>query len=132
MKHLIKIYHPYWKWEEVKYNMWGFVDDKDKCLERTIYFMSRHLVFGRYMKKVIKEWKHSCEHNLTDKNQNRIAWIGQSACAIALKTPEDITRKAWSYLTEKQQKLANKQASIAIKLWETKHLGRRNLWGKLD
>lgn len=72
------------------------------------------------MLQVADKWKYSCEHNLSNKTQNRKAWIGHAACALALGCPEDITREAWSYLTEEQQQRANDEAQKAIKYWENK------------
>ncbi len=70
------------------------------------------------MGRVVDEWKNSCEHNLTNKTQNRKAWIGHAACALAFNCPEDIVREAWGYLTEKQQIAANCKAVNAIEYWE--------------
>lgn len=112
------MYHPYWKWEEIKHNMWGSVEDHDKYLAITIILMSDDRKFGSYMIQVVNKWRYSCEHNLTNTTQNRIAWLGQAACALALNCPEYIVREAWWKLSEKQQHLANQQAESAINYWE--------------
>lgn len=117
-KHLIKIYHPYWVWEEVKYNMWGTVDNTEEFLQKAIKFTGDHKLYGKWMKKVVKDWKYSCEHNLSNTEQNRRAWIGHAAAAYAFGCPEDIVRQAWWWLTDEQRVLANLQADKAIKLWE--------------
>lgn len=83
--------------------------------------MSDDMIFSLYMKRVIEKWKYSCEHNLTDTSHNRIAWLGQAACAMALKCPEDVTRYAWSFLTLEQQQAADAKAERCIKEWERKH-----------
>ena len=123
MKRLIRIYHPYFLWEESKHNMWGKVDNREEYLKKAISFTSRHKIYGRYMLRVVKQWKYSCEHNLSDTAQNRQAWIGHAACALAFNCPEDIVREAWHCLTDEQRKLANLEADKAIQLWENKHLG---------
>ena len=115
-----RIYHPYWEWEEVDHNMWGAVNNKDKYLKKAIEFTGDHKLYGRFMMRVANEWVKSCEHNLSNIAQNRKAWIGHAACALALGCPEDITRKAWSYLTEEQQNNANRVAQEAIEYWEGK------------
>ena len=123
MKHSIKrIYHRHEQWEEIKFNMWGTVDDRYKFLEKAIKFTGDDVLYGSYMKKVSKEWKLSCEHNLTDLSQNRRAWIGHAACALAFKCPEDIVRQAWHELSDEQRLKANNQADLAIAEWENKHL----------
>ena len=118
MSNLNKIWHPYWKWEETNFNMWGKVDDRADYLERAIKFTGDAEKYGSYMHRVINEWLYSCEHNLTDRSQNRKAWLGHAACALAFQCPEDIVRQAWSYLSEQQQIAANAQAEAAIKEWE--------------
>lgn len=122
-----KIYHPYWLWEEVKHNMWGNVQNRSEMLEKAIEFTGNHVLYGKYMIKVVDKWKYSCEHNLTDISQNRRAWIGHAACALAFQCPEDIVRSAWHHLTDKQRELANKEADKAIKYFESKHLKVRGI-----
>ena len=114
-----RIYHPYWMWEELEHNMWGDVNDKPKFLKAAIEFTGDHKKYDRFMMRVVNEWLYSCEHNLSNKTQNRKAWVGHAAVALALGCPEDIVRSAWGHLTEEQQILANNEASIAIKYWET-------------
>lgn len=121
-KHSIeRIYHPYWMWEEVKFNMWGAVSNKFEMLEWAIEFTGDAEKYGSWMMKVVSDWNCSCEHNLSNKTQNRKAWIGHAACAYANKCPEDIVRKAWSHLSEDQQIKANKKADEAIAAWENKN-----------
>lgn len=119
MKHLIKrIWHPYWLWEETKYNMWGSVEGRYSYLQKAIAFMEDTKKFGKYMRQVVDEWEYSCEHNLSNIESNRRAWIGQAAVALKMNCPETITRDAWQYLNEEQQKRANSEADKAIKYWE--------------
>jgi hypothetical protein len=117
-----RIYHPYSLWEEADTNMWGSVADKEAFLKVAIAFTSNHVLYGKHMEKVVSEWKYSCEHNLSNATQNRKAWIGHAACAYAFNCPEDIVRKAWSFLTDEQRTLANEQADLAIKKWEDNYL----------
>ena len=111
-------YLPYWKWEEVKFNMWGTTDNKFEMLEWAIEFTGDAEKYGSWMLKVVDDWPGSCAHNLSNATQNRKAWIGHAACAYANKCPEDVTRKAWSFLTKEQQIKANAKAQAAIELWE--------------
>jgi hypothetical protein len=117
-----RVYHHYLDWEENDYNMWGSVVNKKAYLEKAIEFTGDHKKYGRFMIKVIENWKISCENALTDYSLNRKAWVGHAACALALGCPEDITREAWGKLTDEQQLLANKKASRAIQLWEVDYL----------
>lgn len=118
--HMKQIYHDYRYWEDYLNGMWRKENKEynEKMLKVAIEFTSNHFKYGEAMKKVIKEWKISCEHNLSNKNQNRKAWLGHAACCIELGLPEYLVRQAWKYLTELQQNLANKEAEKYIKQWE--------------
>lgn len=113
-----RIYHPHTKWEEVPANMWGKASNREAYLSVAVDFTGNAKLYGEHMKRVAKEWKHSCEHNLSNTTQNRRAWIGHAACALAFGCPEDITREAWKFLTESQQNEANDVADLAILEWE--------------
>jgi hypothetical protein len=104
--------------------MWGSVKDRKAYLKLAIEFTGDHVLYGRWMIAVAEKWKYSCEHNLTDTKQNRKAWIGHAACALAHGMPEDIVREAWSYLSQEQQDLANEKAEQAIAYWETEIYGK--------
>jgi hypothetical protein len=112
-----QVWHPYENWEEIRYNMWGNVSERQKYLQMAIKFTGNHKLYGSYMLRVVEEWPISCENALTDNTLNKQAWIGHAACALAIRCPEDITRKAWSFLTDEQQLLANKEARRAIQRW---------------
>lgn len=101
--------------------MWGDVPDRRQWLRRAVTFTGNHRLYGRYMRKVTREWPNSCANALTDYSLNRRAWIGHAACALALRCPEDITRQAWSLLTDEQRILANGQADRAIQSWEVRY-----------
>jgi len=116
-----RIFHPYWLWEEIDANMWGDVADRKSALKKAIAFTGDHVKYGRFMLRVVSEWKYSCENALTDYSLNRRAWVGHAACALALGIPEDITRAAWGELTDEQRLLANNQANRAIQHWENNH-----------
>jgi len=123
MKRSIKqVWHPYWLWEEIKHNMWG--STKEDLLQKAIDFTGDHKLYGSYMLRVTQEWPCSCEHNLTA-NQNRRAWIGHAAVALAFQCPEDIVRQAWWHLTDEQRELANKEAEKAIAKWETDYVQKK-------
>jgi len=115
-----RIYHNHELWEEVKYNMYGSINpvNKDLIVNRVIFFFRNEGLIRKYMLYVIKNFKYSCEHNLTNVNMNRVAWLGQAAVAAWNKIPEDITRIAWNYLTESEMSRANKIAQDYISYWE--------------
>lgn len=126
-----RIYHPWHEWEEIKFNMWGDVNDREKAIIETIKFTGDHKLYGSYMKRVIREWPVSCENALTDYLINRKAWLGHAACALALKIPEDIVRLAWGKLSNEQQFLANQEAEQAIREWENRHAENSPIQGNM-
>jgi hypothetical protein len=115
-------FHHYEKWEDFKNGMYENMQGRDRriMLNRAITFMGNAELFGEFMMKVISEWPVSCEQNLTDKNTNNQPWIGQAACCMAIKCPEDVTREAWGFLSKQQQLEANEKADLAIKAWNEK------------
>jgi hypothetical protein len=65
---------------------------------------------------VITEWKHSCEHYLTNVAMNRIAWLGQAAVCYAHGIPNTF-RGGYYLLTAEQQTAANETALVALNKW---------------
>ena len=116
---IAKVWHPYTEWEDL--GMWESCNPKDRksLVDKAVVFTGDYLLYGSWMKKVIVDMPKSCEHNLSDQNMNRRAWIGHAACYLATGIPEDITREAWGMLTDEQRDLANQQADNAIAGWET-------------
>lgn len=68
------------------------------------------------LKHVITEWKHSCEHYLTNDRMNRIAWLGQAAAAYAIQMPS-CCRGGYHRLTEEQQVDADAMALLYLNEW---------------
>ena len=119
---MVRIFHPYWLWEEYKAGMWRTESKEynETNLHNVIEFTGNHILYGEAMIKVVDNWKISCEHNLTDLSINRKAWIGHAACCYEKGYPEYLVREAWGHLNEQQQYLANLEAEKAIKYFENK------------
>ena len=111
-------YHPYWTWEEVEANMWGDVPNKEAAIKEAVWLMDDTERFSRQMVKVTKEWPFSCAQNLSNTTQNRVAWLGQAACALYLNCPASITKKAWWELSKSKRDAADEAAISAIMTWE--------------
>lgn len=105
-------------WEEIPANMWGEVVDSRLAFETALAFTSDYRLYGSFMRRVITEWPYSCINALTDNSLNQKAWLGHAAVALAHNIPEDITRKAWGFLTNEQRALANQEAASAIQQWK--------------
>ena len=117
-----RIYHHYEKWEDFKA---GFYDNyssknKDLLISKVIELFTNSELTEIYMRKVINEWVYSCEHNLSNVNMNRIAYIGQAACCIYNKIPSSITMEAWGKVDKIYRDKADEIADLILKEWEVK------------
>jgi hypothetical protein len=117
-----RVWHHHSKWEDAIAGMYRTITGKIRSifLEQAIDFTGDHDLYGKFMLLVVENWPVSSEHNLSCKSLNRRAWVGHAACCYAIGVPEDITREAWGFLSNRQRKLANNQADIAIEEWEEK------------
>lgn len=123
-----RVFHPYTAWEEFKHGMWRQVTAQERraFLDEAVMFTGNAPLYGSYMRRVIDEWPLSCEHNLTNTDMNRLAWVGHAACCLAIRCPEDITRAAWARLSQRQQDEANAQAQAAVDTWEARYCEKQN------
>jgi len=115
-----RIYHTWDKWECY---LAGFYENKapdgmtDEDAEITYCdFLADTDEFGRVLEKVITEWKHSCEHYLTNPNMNRIAWLGQASLAYKFRIPSRY-RGGFNLLSEEQQEAADRKAFEYLNKW---------------
>jgi len=120
---MMRIFHPYDKWECYKYNFFGGVLDYDKnnTLETYAGLLKDLPAFETALKIIINEWKYSCEHNLTNENMNRIAWLGQAACALVFNVPNSVCMGGYNLLTLEEQQAADAMAQKYLNLWLEKH-----------
>ena len=114
-----RIFHTYDKWECYKA---GFYNSKkegmtsEDCEKAYALFLSDLPLFEEIANKVIVEWKYSCEHYLTNRSMNRIAWIGQAAMCYYSGVPS-IFCGGFNLLTKQQQDDANAVALRVLNKW---------------
>jgi ParB-like chromosome segregation protein Spo0J len=115
-----RIFHTFDKWE---CNKAGFYETKpprgmtaDNCRAYYRELLADISEFERILECVITEWKHSCEHYLTNSSMNRIAWLGQAALCYKHKIPSEF-RGGYGLLTEQQQLDADEAALRALNNW---------------
>lgn len=115
-----RIYHTWDKWECYPA---GFYNNKpeadltpEQCEKEFCRFFKDLNRFETGIKKVFLQWPNSCEHNLTNENLNRIAWLGQAAVCIELGIPSNF-RSGFNLLTSEEQDLANNLALMYINKW---------------
>jgi len=115
-----RIYHTWDKWECYPAGFYENHPPKNMTNEEAEIeyrdFLSDISLFEKYLKRVITEWKNSCEHYLTNEKMNRIAWMGQAAICIYKKIPSKF-RGGYNLLTEEQQINADKIALKYINKW---------------
>lgn len=120
-----RIFHPYTVWEDHLNGMY-----QKSC------FMDEHSIVGdceillscpewlrESMEFVARIWTYAAEHNLSNTNRNRQAWLGQAACSYVFGAPEYLTKLAWNNLDPFIQARANAVADRVIKAWEDAHCG---------
>ncbi len=114
-----RVFHTYDKWECYQA---GFYDTTKegwtKAACETAYrdFLSDTDQFATALDHVVTNWKHSCEHYLTNGAMNRIAWLGQASACHAIKIPSAYRGGFW-LLTEEQQAKANEVALEYLNKW---------------
>jgi hypothetical protein len=114
-----RIFHTFEKWECHKA---GFYASKmegmtqKECENKYYEILSNNDIFETALKGVISNWKYSCEHYLTNKAMNRIAWIGQAAVCYISGVPSKYC-SGWNLLSNEQQNEANNVALKYINVW---------------
>lgn len=115
-----RVFHTFDKWE---CHVAGFYETKpprgmtaDNCRAYYRDLLADIPEFERVLERVISEWKHSCEHYLTNGAMNRIAWLGQAALCYKHGIPSEF-RGGYGLLTEDQQLAADQAALRALNKW---------------
>ncbi len=121
-----RIWHPWHTWECFPSNFFGHLpsNSKKKDAEK-IYaeYLSDLPKFEATLKRLTKEWVHSCEHNLTNESMNRIAWLGQACMAYEFKLPSGM-RAGFNILSQSEQAAANLMAEKYLNKWLTDNAER--------
>lgn len=72
-----QIFHPFHLWEDHKHSFYDNCSGKvkEEKLKVCIEFFSDAEKTHEFMERVLKYWKYSCEHNLTNNSMNKIAYL---------------------------------------------------------
>ena len=113
-----RIYHHFNLWEDYHNGMYC-EDSKNRKhrVKAAADILGECSICKIAMQLVIDKWIYACEHNLSNPEINRRAWLGQAACSIYANVHEDETREAWGTLTNEQRQMANEIATKIIKKW---------------
>ncbi len=118
-----RIFHTFDKWECHKAGFYASNFDgktADECQKEYALFLSDDERFKSALDRVIAEWVNSCEHYLTNKSMNRIAWLGQASMCYATGIPSKFC-SGFNRLSEEEKDHANKIALIYLNKWLTEN-----------
>lgn len=115
-----RIFHTFDKWECHKAGFYKPTPPegmkKPGCIAAYADFLRSNDRFRAGLAKVTTEWKHSCEHYLTNSAMNRIAWLGQAAACAELGIPSEF-RGGYSTMTQLEQRAADELAFEYLNKW---------------
>ncbi len=114
-----RIFHTFDKWECHKSGFYKSKKDgmtTNECEQEYYNILSNSDLFKNILNKIIIEWKHSCEHYLTNTSMNRIAWLGQAAVCYKSGVPSKYC-SGWNLLSNEEQNIANTIALNALNKW---------------
>jgi len=115
-----RIYHRWEKWECYPAGFFNEHPPKgmthEDCQNKYAEFFRDLKLFKSAAYRVLDEWPNSAEHNLSNPNMNRIAWIGQSSVCIHYGISSKF-RGGYHLLTPEEQKAADQTALDVINYW---------------
>jgi len=111
-----QVFEHYEKWEDYQAGMFSMnaLDNETEIVNNCVSLLSNEQDFYNTLLDVLSNWKIATAVNLTNKGQNRRAWLGAAACMYKHKAPEYITRIAWGLLDTQTQYRANLVAEKII------------------
>jgi hypothetical protein len=118
-----RIFHTYENWECHKAGFYASRKEgmtQSACNHEYLRILSNEVLFSTALESVITNWINSCEHYLTNKAMNRIAWLGQAAVCISTGVPSKYCA-GWNLLNNEQQNKANEIALEYLNKWRDKY-----------
>lgn len=118
-----RIFHTFEKWECHKAGFYGSKKEgmtAEQCEQEYCNFLSNDARFKEGLQGILDNWINSCEHYLTNKAMNRIAWLGQAAMCFATGIPSKFCA-GFNLLTSEQQDRANEIALEYLNKWRVKY-----------
>lgn len=118
-----RVFHTYDKWECYKAGFYDTVKKgmtKEQCELEYARLLTNPEEFRDALVHVTNEWVNSCEHYLTNKSMNRVAWLGQAALCYKAKIPSTF-RGGFHLLSEGQKETANRIAFQCLNDWLRKN-----------
>lgn len=123
------------KWEDYKVNFYGGMIDnwqRDDTLELYAGLLRDLPRFEAALKRITSEWKHCLAHNLSHEGMNRLAYLGQAACALLYNVPHKVSMSGYQLLTDAEKIAADAMAQKYLDLWLKSHGDQMDLPGVVD
>lgn len=118
-----RIFHPWDKWEDYNFNFYATAGNAivEKHREKIFEVLCDAEICKTQMTRVINEWKYSCEHNLSNISLNRVAYLGQAACANYGNIPAKATQALWREIPEEKRNIADGIAKEVFEIWRSRN-----------
>jgi len=120
MADIIQRWHPWHLWEDHEHGFYNNISGKKKrqIAEAVVVLFKDTPRLAAAMRAVAENWQYAMEHNLTNPNLNKIAYIGQCAACLEVGAPATVTMEMWSTLDASVRKAADASALSVLKDWE--------------
>lgn len=127
---MTRVYHHHEKWEDWRAGQYAMNYAIQAGGElRSADLLGDELRLYAVMSAVTREWPNATEHNLTNLDQNRRAWLGQAACCFELGVPAFVVKQGWWTMTDLMREQANAVADTVIGEWEETQRDAETLFG---
>jgi hypothetical protein len=117
---IVRQWEPWETWEDYRHNFYGDMD-KDWKREHALDLYASLLrdldAFEDALRVIVSEWTHSNRHNLTNAGLNRVAYLGQCACALVYRVPHKECRGGYQLLSEDEKAAADAMAKKYLDKW---------------
>ncbi len=117
-----RIFHPAHRWEDFTANFYGGVRQdfpKDDTLQLYASLLKDLPKFESALQTITGTWHFACEHNLSNKAMNRVAYLGQAACAVVYGVPHQMSMGGYNLLSESERADADAMAQKYVDLSTT-------------
>lgn len=115
-----RIYHTWDEWECYPAGFYENVPPRGmtprQATESYESFLRDLSRFEGALRRLLVEWKNSCEHYLSNESMNRIAWLGQAAMCIETGVSATF-RGGFNRLRDDEQRAANLMALKYLNIW---------------
>lgn len=115
-----RIFHEWQDWECFPAGFYCDKPPKEMTVEQCELAYKEFLAdiprFEFALKRIITEWKNSCEHYLTNQKMNRIAWLGQASMCIDTGIPSRFCG-GYNLLSDDQKRNADMKALEYLNIW---------------